>query len=113
MARDPSDQNDTLAAAWLRGVDRVRSAAHGLSKVDAALLVRRLLFGERVNSASGDGSLRVLPAGLKSVSADQNFELSLSSLRTRTPKSHCCRLSYRASEGYLRNSRIEDRASGK
>ena len=40
-----------------------------------------VILGERVNSASGDGSLRFLPAGLKPVSADQNFELSLSSLR--------------------------------
>ena len=82
MARDIATSMTPSRRLGPRGGDRVRSTAHGLSKVDAALLGAALvILGERVNSASGDGSLRILPAGLKSVSADQNFELSLSSLR--------------------------------
>ena len=82
MARDLAISTTSARRLGPRGGDRVRSTAHGLSKVDAALLGAALvILGERVNSASGDGSLRALPAGLKSVSADQNFELSLSSLR--------------------------------
>ena len=66
-----------------RGADSVRPVVHGLSKVDAALLGAALvILGERVNSASGDGRLRALPGGIEPVSADQNFELSLSSLRS-------------------------------
>ncbi|MCH1448438.1 MAG: Ig-like domain-containing protein, partial [Candidatus Nanopelagicales bacterium] len=41
-----------------------------------------VILGERVNSASGDGRLRALPGGIEPVNADQNFELSLSSLRS-------------------------------
>ena len=82
MARDLATSMTPARRLGPRGGDRVRSTAHGLSKVDAALLGAALvILGERVSSASGDGSLRALPAGLKSVSADQNFELSLSSLR--------------------------------
>ena len=82
MARDIATSMTPSRRLGPRGGDRVRSTAHGLSKVDAALLGAALvILGERVNSASGDGSLRFLPAGLKPVSADQNFELSLSSLR--------------------------------
>ena len=82
MARDLATSMTPARRLGPRGGDRVRSTAHGLSKVDAALLGAALvILGERVSSASGDGSLRTLPAGLKSVSADQNFELSLSSLR--------------------------------
>ena len=77
----------TKAAAARRQVtrkaDSVRPVVHGLSKVDAALLGAALvILGERVNSASSDGRLRALPGGIEPVNADQNFELSLSSLRS-------------------------------
>jgi len=82
MARDIATSMTPARRLGPRGGDRVRSTAHGLSKVDAALLGAALvILGERVSSASGTGSPRFLPGGIKSVSADQNFELSLSSLR--------------------------------
>ncbi|MEK9908606.1 MAG: hypothetical protein VW500_05975, partial [Aquiluna sp.] len=66
-----------------RDGDRVRSLPPGLSKVDVALLSASLIIlGERVYSGSNPGAiLRSLPGGIRPVSADQNFELSLSSLR--------------------------------
>ena len=64
MARDIATSMTPSRRLGPRGGDRVRSTAHGLSKVDAALLGAALvILGERVNSASGDGSLRFLPAG--------------------------------------------------
>ena len=64
MARDLATSMTPARRLGPRGGDRVRSTAHGLSKVDAALLGAALvILGERVNSASGDGSFRTLPAG--------------------------------------------------
>ena len=59
MARDIATSMTPSRRLGPCGGDRVRSTAHGLSKVDAALLGAALvILGERVNSASGDGSLR-------------------------------------------------------
>ena len=102
MARDIATSMTPSRRLGPCGGDRVRSTAHGLSKVDAALLGAALvILGERVNSASGDGSLRFLPADLKSVSADQNFELSPSSSGTLTLKLRCYRLCVERPEGRL------------
>ena len=83
MARDLTTTMTPTRRQESRESNRIRSSVHGLSKVDAALLGAALVvLGERVNSASGGGATFALPAGISTVSADQNFELSLSSLRS-------------------------------
>ena len=83
MALNLAPNTSTVRRRANRDADSVRLGGHGLSKVDTALLgVALVILGERVNSASGSAQSRPLPGDINPISADQNFELSLSSLRS-------------------------------